>query len=86
MHVPTDLDVDLLATDPPSECFLPKRCVHTWMGHTKAVSAIRLFPESGHLLLSASMDSRVKVRLPLHPFFQSHLHPLTTHLSRAVYQ
>ncbi|EFP92250.2 hypothetical protein PGT21_007521 [Puccinia graminis f. sp. tritici] len=61
MHVPTDLDVDLLSTDPPSECFLPKRCIHTWMGHTKAVSAIRLFPESGHLLLSASMDSRVKL-------------------------
>jgi len=61
MHVPTDLDVDLLSTDAPSECFLPKRCIHTWMGHTKAVSAIRLFPESGHLLLSASMDSRVKL-------------------------
>lgn len=61
MHVPTDLDVDLLSTDPPSECFLPKRCIHTWMGHTKAVSAIRLFPNSGHLLLSASMDSRVKL-------------------------
>ncbi|KAI9609163.1 hypothetical protein KEM48_002991 [Puccinia striiformis f. sp. tritici PST-130] len=24
MHVPTDLDVDLLSSEPPSECFLPK--------------------------------------------------------------
>ncbi|MBW0544466.1 hypothetical protein O181_084181 [Austropuccinia psidii MF-1] len=61
MHIPTDLDVDLLSNDPPEECFVPKRCIHTWMGHTKAVSAIRLFPQSGHLLLSASMDSRVKL-------------------------
>ncbi|KAG0140917.1 hypothetical protein CROQUDRAFT_325849 [Cronartium quercuum f. sp. fusiforme G11] len=61
MHVPTDLDTDLLTTDPPNECFVPKRCVHTWAGHTKGVSAIRLFPGSGHLLLSASMDSRVKL-------------------------
>ncbi|KAH9817925.1 WD40-repeat-containing domain protein [Melampsora americana] len=61
MHIPTDLDTDLLTTDPPTECFVPKRCVHTWAGHTKGVSAIRLFPGSGHLLLSASMDSRVKL-------------------------
>ncbi|KAI8456696.1 WD40-repeat-containing domain protein [Phakopsora pachyrhizi] len=62
MHVPsTELDVDLLSSEPPKECFIPKRCVHTWMGHTKAVSAIKVLPGSGHLLLSASMDSRVKL-------------------------
>lgn len=61
MHVPTDADVNLLAEDPPEQCFVPKRCIHTWTGHTKAVSTIRLFPGSGHLMLSASMDSRIKV-------------------------
>ncbi|XP_062013739.1 uncharacterized protein LOC133730084 [Rosa rugosa] len=42
-------------------CFTPKRLVHTWSGNTKGVSAIRFYPRYGHLLLSAGMDSRVKI-------------------------
>jgi len=62
MHVPTDLDVRLDKETGSFECFAPKRIVHTWTGHSKGVNAIRFFPNSGHLLLSASQDCRIKVK------------------------
>ncbi|KAF7310562.1 Pre-mRNA splicing factor [Mycena chlorophos] len=43
------------------ECFIPKVCIHTFTGHTQGVSVLRLFPESGHLLLSGSMDTKIKL-------------------------
>ncbi|TFK41277.1 pre-mRNA splicing factor [Crucibulum laeve] len=43
------------------DCFIPKVCVHTWTGHTQGVSVIRTFPETGHLLLSGSMDTKIKL-------------------------
>jgi pre-mRNA-processing factor 17 len=63
MHIPTDLGVNLRPSEdtPAPESFIPQACTHTWTGHTKAVSAVRLFPQSGHLLLSGSMDTKVKV-------------------------
>ena len=49
------------------ESFIPKVCIHTWTGHTGGIAAIRLFPGTSHLLLSASMDTKIKVRIDL-PF------------------
>ena len=49
------------------ETFIPKNCVHTWTGHTQGVSVIRLFPQTSHLLLSGSMDTKIKVWLTFFP-------------------
>ncbi|KAE8211909.1 hypothetical protein CF327_g4386 [Tilletia walkeri] len=61
MHIPTDVDTNLHEETGSQDCFIPKACVHTFSGHTKAISALRLFPKSGHLLLSSSMDTKVKL-------------------------
>ncbi|GAA5945171.1 hypothetical protein JCM1841_001897 [Sporobolomyces salmonicolor] len=62
LHVPLDVEgVNLRGTPGEQECFVPKRCVHTWSGHTKGVSRIQLFPGSGHLVLSGSLDTRIKL-------------------------
>lgn len=75
LHPPQDVGVNLRSDVPPSKCFLPKAHIHTWEGHTKGISAIRWFPKSAHLLLSSSMDCRVKVRsccrlFPSRPLFR----------------
>lgn len=61
LHAPHDVGVNLRSRSHPDRCFLPKAHIHTWTGHTKGVSAIRLVPKTAHLLLSGSMDSRVKL-------------------------
>jgi pre-mRNA-processing factor 17 len=53
---------NLLADAGSQDCFIPKVCIHTWTGHTQGVSVIRTFPETGHLMLSGSMDTKIKVR------------------------
>ncbi len=43
------------------ECFIPKKCIKKYLGHTKGVQAILLTPNTGQLLLSASMDGTCKI-------------------------
>ena len=59
MHAPSDIDTKL--GEAPGRCFLPKREIHKWTGHTKGVNKVKLFPNTAHLLLTASMDSKVKL-------------------------
>ncbi|XP_049304903.1 pre-mRNA-processing factor 17-like [Bactrocera dorsalis] len=61
LHAPHDLGINLRSTSAPNKCFLPKSHIHTWAGHTKGISSIRWFPQTAHLLLSGSMDCRVKL-------------------------
>jgi len=57
---------NLLQEAGSQDCFIPKVCIHTWTGHTQGVSVIRTFPETGHLLLSGSMDTKIKVNTKFH--------------------
>lgn len=59
---PPVVEAPQLQSEPGSqESFIPKVCVHTWTGHTQGVSVIRLLPDTGHLMLSGSMDTKIKV-------------------------
>lgn len=61
LHIPQDVGVNLKADTPPDKCFIPKRQIHEWKGHSKGVAAIRWFPVSAHLILSGAMDCKVKL-------------------------
>lgn len=61
LHVPSDVGVNLKSGEPPEKCFIPKKLLFTWSGHSKGVSAIKWFPRSAHLMLSCSMDCKVKL-------------------------
>ncbi|KAJ8963666.1 hypothetical protein NQ314_005457 [Rhamnusium bicolor] len=61
LHAPQDVGVNLKSDTPPEKCFLPKSHIHTWSGHSKGIAAIRWFPRTAHMFLSASMDCRIKL-------------------------
>ncbi len=59
MEPPKDVDTNLRADYVPEKCFIPKKLVHTYTGHTKGINVIRYFPKSAHMFLSVSMDGKV---------------------------
>ena len=61
MHVPQDLGIDLKKDTGSIKNYIPKSVIHTWKDHTKAITALRFFPNSGHILLSSSADSKIKI-------------------------
>ncbi|GKZ34226.1 hypothetical protein AbraIFM66950_004411 [Aspergillus brasiliensis] len=61
MHVPQDLDIDLRKDPGSAKNFIPKKLIHTWKSHTKAITSLRFFPRSGHLLLSSAADGKAKI-------------------------
>ena len=61
MHVPQDLGIDLKKDVGSIKNYIPKSVIHTWKDHTKAITALRFFPNSGHILLSSSADSKIKI-------------------------
>uniref|UniRef100_A0AAY5F5Y1 Pre-mRNA-processing factor 17 n=1 Tax=Electrophorus electricus TaxID=8005 RepID=A0AAY5F5Y1_ELEEL len=59
LHVPQDVGINLRSAEIPDKCYLPKKQLHVWTGHTKVRR--HLFPGSSHLLLSCSMDCKIKL-------------------------
>lgn len=35
LHIPQDVGVNLRSSVPPEKCYLPKKQIHVWSGHTK---------------------------------------------------
>ncbi|KAK5943497.1 hypothetical protein PMZ80_004504 [Knufia obscura] len=59
VHVPQDLDVDLGKEQGSQQCFVPKKMVHQYKFHTKPITSLKFIPQSSHLLLSSSADTKL---------------------------
>lgn len=35
LHVPQDVGINLRSAEAPDKCYLPKKQIHVWSGHTK---------------------------------------------------
>ena len=47
--------------NPGHECFMPKAMIHRFTYHTSSVTNVEMFPTYGHLILSCSLDSTIKI-------------------------
>ena len=47
--------------DDQHDCYIPKKCIKKYIGHNKGVQSIEFIPNTGHLLLSGSMDGKCKI-------------------------
>ena len=56
---PADLDIRLTGDRGDIKNYHPKKLIHTYEYHKKSITQVRFFPGSGHLLLSASADSKI---------------------------
>lgn len=61
MHVPLDLDIDLRKESGSERNYYPKKQIFKWKFGTKPITALRFLPNSGHLLLAASADAKIKL-------------------------
>uniref|UniRef100_A0A3Q2NN29 Pre-mRNA-processing factor 17 n=1 Tax=Fundulus heteroclitus TaxID=8078 RepID=A0A3Q2NN29_FUNHE len=77
LHVPQDVGVNLRSAEAPDKCYLPKKQIHVWSGHTKVKTirprqsqhlschskAVRdiCFNNSGTQFLSAAYDRYLKL-------------------------
>ena len=61
MVPPQDVGVKLREDFIPEKCFVPRKQIHTYQGHTKGIQVIRWLPKSAHLFISGSMDSKIKI-------------------------
>lgn len=61
MHIPNDLGISLTKEVGSVECYIPKKKIHTWEGHTGGTTKIQFFPNAGHILLSCGNDSKIKL-------------------------
>lgn len=61
MHVPLDLDINLRRETGSERNYHPKKQIFKWNFGTKPINALRFFPNSGHLLLAASADAKIKL-------------------------
>lgn len=56
LHVPQDVGVNLRSTVPPEKCYLPKKQIHVWSGHTKVGMFVSIQCDSPFNFLSEASN------------------------------